>query len=254
MLKIGNWNVEWAAKRSQRTKYIQSILRSLDADILCVTEGFSFHLPDEQHVLKSKPSGTSMDAKDGHKVMLWSKNHWSDVDTFGSSDLPEGRFVSGITETPVGEVRVIGVVIPYAHYRTGETWDEKRQKHNEGKERYLRALHNITVEKQHTDKTIIVGDFNLTIPPADKPRLNSIDKLFKQAFTNWYIPTGQPNIPMFSSTQKQTLASDKHIIDHLAHTPDLETTSVWRWHRFHEDGTRLSDHNGIFVSLTTRGE
>jgi exonuclease III len=202
MLKIGNWNVEWAAKRSKRTMHIQSILRSLDADILCVTEGFPFHLPDEQHILKSEPSGTSMDAKDGHKVMLWSKNEWTDVDTFGSSDLPEGRFVSGSTETPVGQVRVIGVVIPYAHYRTGETWDEKRQKHNEGKERYLRALHNIIVENQYTDKTIIVGDFNLNVPPANKKRLNTIDKLFKQVFANWYIPTGQPNIPMFSPTQK----------------------------------------------------
>ena len=253
MLKIGNWNVEWAAKRSQRTQYIQSILRSLDADILCVTEGFSFHMPDDQHILKSEPSGTAMDARGGHKVMLWSKNRWTNTDTFGSADLPEGRFVSGITKTPIGEVRVIGVVVPYAHYRTGEKWAEKRQKYNQGKERYLHALHAILSERQYTGKTIIVGDFNLTVPSADKKRLNAIDKLFKQVFTNWHVPTGQPNIPIFSPIQKQALASDKHIIDHLAHTPDMEATSVWRWHRFHEDGIRLSDHNSIFVSLTTRG-
>lgn len=84
MLRIGNWNVEWAGKRSIRTQYIQTILESLDADILCVTEGFAHHLPDMSNLVKSQASGTTMDAKGGHKVMLWSKNDWTDIDTIGS--------------------------------------------------------------------------------------------------------------------------------------------------------------------------
>ena len=40
-------------------------------------------------------------------------------DDVGHASLPPGRFVSGVTQTSVGEVTVIGVCIPYSGSRVG---------------------------------------------------------------------------------------------------------------------------------------
>lgn len=162
----------------------------------------------------------------------------------------EGRFVSGITETAIGNVRVIGVAIPYFNYRTRQKWGAKRLKQNEGKEKYLRVLSKLLMNSQYQHKTIIVGDYNLAIPAHHNYPPKHIDTLRQAVFADWIIPTANASIALFSPMQKQSLQSDKHIIDHVAHTPDFMSRSVWRWYRYHEDGTRLSDHDGIFVSLT----
>ena len=45
------------------------------------------------------------------KVLRWSREPWRDADDVGHAALPPGRFVSGITQTDVGEVTIIGVCL-----------------------------------------------------------------------------------------------------------------------------------------------
>ena len=52
------------------------------------------------------------------KVVLWSRDPWERVDDLGHSSMPPGRFVSGVTRTPVGEVTVMGICIPWFGSRT----------------------------------------------------------------------------------------------------------------------------------------
>ena len=56
--------------------------------------------------------------KNRRKVLLWSREPWTQVDGLGIDSLPPGRFVSGVTQTSVGEVAVIGVCIPWFGSRT----------------------------------------------------------------------------------------------------------------------------------------
>ena len=50
--------------------------------------------------------------------MLWSREPWNQVDDNGNDSMPPGRFVSGVTQTSVGEVTVIGICIPWFGSRT----------------------------------------------------------------------------------------------------------------------------------------
>ena len=45
------------------------------------------------------------------KVLRWSRAPWENVDDVGNESLPPGRFVSGVTQTGVGEVTIIGVCL-----------------------------------------------------------------------------------------------------------------------------------------------
>ena len=53
-------------------------------------------------------------SKEGRrKVMLWSGEPWEQVDDLGIDSTPPGRFVSGVTQTSLGEAAVIGVCVPW---------------------------------------------------------------------------------------------------------------------------------------------
>ena len=74
------------------------------------------------------------------------------MDDLGHDSLPPGRFVSSVTQTDVGDVRVIGVCIPYSRSRVGSRWNRKMwQDHEESEvlftliaERYERRSLGIT--------------------------------------------------------------------------------------------------------------
>ena len=110
-LKLVNWNVEWATKTSAKGKELLRRISEADADVICLTESHVDFLPDtddtrlitssEDYGYRSEPSQ--------RKVLLWSRNGWRDVDALGSDDLPSGRFVSGVTETPMGDIVAIGI-------------------------------------------------------------------------------------------------------------------------------------------------
>ena len=53
--------------------------------------------------------------------MLWSREPWEQVDDLGIDSTPPGRFVSGVTQTSLGEAAVIGVCIPWFRGSRTET-------------------------------------------------------------------------------------------------------------------------------------
>ena len=61
--------------------------------------------------------------------MLWSRDPWDQVDDVGTDFMPPGWFVSGVTQTSVGEVAVIGICIPWFGSRTeaGRRLERKAQ-------------------------------------------------------------------------------------------------------------------------------
>lgn len=120
LVNVSIWNTEWASPTSRRGKRIKEKLVSLDADILCVTEGSKALLPETGWIIESEPDYGYPLKPGRRKVLLWSRNKWTSIDQIGEPSLPPGRFVCGTTETRIGALAVIGVCIPWkdAHVRT----------------------------------------------------------------------------------------------------------------------------------------
>ena len=158
MFKISCWNSDWATPTSKRGKFFSD---KFDSDIICLTEGYETLLPQDGYIISSNEDYGYKIQKGRRKVILWSKNKWTEVNQIGSKEIPTGRFISGVT----GGIRIIGICIPwrFAHVSTG-------RKDRKPWEDHLSFIQNLSFSNE---KTIILGDFNQNIPKKKSTR-NSI--------------------------------------------------------------------------------
>ena len=140
-MTVVNWNVEWATPGSwSRRDEILSRIDREAPDIVCLTESDIRLLAGMPgHTIHSQPDGVK-GIDNLRKVLLWSREPWEQVDDFGVDSMPPGRFVSGVTRTPLGDVTILGVCIPYQHSRTKWTDDRVRRKPWEDHRQYLANL------------------------------------------------------------------------------------------------------------------
>jgi hypothetical protein len=210
---VGVWNAEWKSPSSPSGRKIKQKLESLNADILCLSEGFKTLLPETGETIESDTDYGYPQKPGRRKVLLWSRQGWSSVDRIGDPSLPSGRFVSGITETPIGLLKVMGVCIPWrdAHVRTGRKDRSPWEDHM----RYLCALKGI-LSRPAGEASIVVGDFNQGIPRTWQPHevINGLDDTFAGSF--------EP------ATAGTVSGIEKQLIDHLAHSRDL-LPRVGKW-------------------------
>ncbi len=237
-IRIGTWNTEWAKPSStgrKRGNIVSDQLAASGCDVLCVTEGFAGILPDGGHVIDAGEDWGHRVRKGRRKVLLWSKQPWTPhVDAVGSADLPSGRFVAGITETLSGSrLTVVGVCIPWsgAHVRGGRKDRRLWQDH----EAWLAGFKELR-SRIPESRTIVLGDFNQCIPRKYAPR--RAYEALKCAFNGFSIAT------------EGELPGGRASIDHIAHTPDLTRGSIGIWDKRDADGTRLSDHFGVWCDFS----
>lgn len=240
-LKILNWNVEANRQTSQnrRGELIQQTIEQYPADVICLTEAAPKNLPIGGQRLLSELSGWGWpESKGARKVLLWSRDTWENVDTLGSERLPEGRYVSATTHG----LHIVGMVIPYHAYRTGALFGENRKRTWQGAEEYLTVLHEDLLQRpDFRQKTILMGDFNLQIPPKGYPSKSSmVNQLREETLAGWTIPTAGPITDP---------ALDKPLLDHVALTPDIEVLSLQFISRFTPSGQEMSDHNGVYLEI-----
>ena len=156
MLKISCWNSDWATRRSKRGKFF---IDKFDSDIICLAEGYESLLPKDGYLISSNEDYGYKTKNGRRKVILWSKNEWTDIDQLGSKEIPSGRFISGITNG----IRIVGLCIPwrFAHVSTG-------RKDRKPWEDHLSFIQNLSFSNE---KTIIIGDFNQNIPKKNQPEI-----------------------------------------------------------------------------------
>ena len=156
MLKISCWNSDWATPSSKRGKFF---IDKFDSNIICIKEGYEILLPHDGYIISSHEDYGYKSKKGRRKVILWSKNKWTDIDQIGSKEIPTGRFISGITNG----IKIIGLCIPwrFAHVTTG-------RKDRKPWEDHLSFIQNLSFLNQ---KTIILGDFNQIIPKKNQPEI-----------------------------------------------------------------------------------
>ena len=229
-IRVGTWNTEWAEPVSIRGKIIGDKLAASDCDVLCVTEGFAGILPDGGHVIDAGNDWGYPIRKGRRKVLLWSKRPWTPhTAAVGSDELPKGRFLAGITETPSGAcLTLVGVCIPWngAHVKGGSK-DRKLWQYHEA---WLAGFENL--RRQFPEpRTVVLGDFNQKIPRTWVP--HRVHETLLRAFKGFQFAT------------EGELPGGQMLIDHIAHTPDLTRHSIGIWHKKYA-ATRLSDHFGVW--------
>ncbi len=236
-LRICVWNLQWATPRS-RGPEVRKQLEGLGADILVVTEGCAADLPSGGHVVTSSQDYGYRLVRGRRKVLLWSSQPWEDVDALGAAALPPGRFVAATTSTPIGDVRVLGVCIPWkdAHVSTGQRNRSPWQDHLT----YLEGLRAI-VAQQAASALVVAGDFNQRVPRQRQP--TEVFQALERAL--------EPRLHI--ATSGTVAGTDARLIDHLAHSEPLAALSVRAWSRYDENGRQLSDHDGVCVHLAARG-
>ena len=234
--RLTTWNLERKKASNPRGAEALDHVFGLDADVMVLTEARTSMPMRGGHALWCEPPLGTHFGGDERKIVMWSKEPWTDVDRVGIDGLDDTRFIAGMTSTPIGELRVLGICIPWhmaeVTYPTGEKrkpWELHLQ--------YLGLLE--TVIAQLDGPTVIAGDYNQHVPRTSYGRKDAAAALTK-AFA-----------PIEVITSKQIEGVERPGIDHVAITPHLRATRVWGWPN-DVNGNRLSDHDGAACELELR--
>ena len=230
-MKCLTWNLEWASPISGRLKLMQKGISEVDPDVVCYTEVIRTVLP-EGHAVEASADYGYPNTGDRRKVVLWSKNPWTDFDAVGDPEMPSGRFVSGVT----GGIRFVGVCIPWrdAHVRGGR----KDRKAWEDHLSYCDGLKRVLDRYSELSEPIcILGDYNQRIPRVRQPK--PVAKALMNAMPDDFT----------ISTEGMKDGEGKALIDHFAVSSLLTARDIKILPRFAADGTRLSDHVGVAAHL-----
>ena len=205
-------------------------------EIVCLTETDIGLLSGDGHVISSQGDYVYPIKKGRRKVLLWSKRPWAKVDDLGSASMPPGRFVSGITESSLGEVTVVGICIPWSGSRV--RWTTEKRRMWEDHREYLGTLGGV-LGRISTRPLIVVGDFNQRIGQG-----HAVPAELRTALQG-AMPSG-----MSIATSGLGLRGLRSI-DHIAISDDLVTESTGVIDNV--DGERrLSDHFGINAYLSAK--
>ena len=213
LLRLVNWNVEWATRRSPRFSEIRNRIEEHDPEIICLTETYD-----------------TMLSNGGHSI-------YSQADDLGSPSMPPGRFISGITQTSLGEVTVVGVCIPWAMSRVRGSSIEKRKMWQDHSE-YLHSLAWV-LKQIPSHRLFLMGDFNQRLEGRSNTPLD-VRTALQQA-----IP---PGVTAATSTLGY---QGRRTIDHIALSDDLVVESLGVISNI-DGNRRLSDHFGVFAYLSAR--
>src|SRR5690606_14993121 len=110
---------------------ILEMIQGAQPDLVCLTECHRDFLGDASWHLIAADADHGYPVVPGRtKVGLWSRQPWTEVTT-DLEGAPPGRFVSGLTDTPLGRVRVLGVCGPWeaAHVSAGRRDRTRWQDH-----------------------------------------------------------------------------------------------------------------------------
>ena len=236
-LRIGTWNTEWRRPNGQKGTIIAKKLAATDCDILCVTEGYAGFFPSGGHVIDAGEDWGCPIKPGRRKVLLWSKQPWTPhAHALGAEELTQGRFVAGTTETTSGApLTVIGVCIAWSGSHV--KWCRKDRKEWEDHEAWLAGFEKLRCRFPKR-RTVVLGDFNQKMPRIPRTRVpQRVHDQLKLAFKGFEFAT------------EGDLPGGLRAIDHIAHTRDLTRRNIQIWPKECDDGTKLSDHFGVWCDF-----
>ena len=206
--------------------------------LCCLTETVVGFLDGEGHAVYAEADYGYGDQVDRRKVMMWSREPWREVDRVGVDSMPPGRFVSGVTGTSMGDVRVVGVCIPWFGSRSEARRGLGRKKRWEDHEEYLAGLATI-LGRDSGQRLIVMGDFNQVIGAGSRAP-KKLQKALMEAFP-----------PEFRIATAEVEFQGRRSIDHIALSAGLMAQSHNVVINLH-DGRKLSDHFGVAAEVVGR--
>lgn len=182
-------------------------------------------------MISSGPDHGYRSAPGRRKVLLWSRQPWTEVDVVGSPSLPSGRFVSGVAQG----VRFVGVCVPWrdAHVQSGRRDRQPWEDHLN----YLEAITPLLRRYLQSGPPVcLIGDFNQRIPRKRQPQdvFEALQSLLGLGLTP--CTAGIPD------------ERGDHLIDHVCLSTGFRVGSMQVVPRERE-GVKLSDHPGLWVNL-----
>ena len=245
-MKVVNWNVQWATSAAARSPYILERIESHDPEVICLTETSKNLLGGCGYSIWPQPYSGGPVIQGRRKVLLWSRQPWRKIDWSGHPAMPPGRYVSGITDTSIGEVMVIGVCIPWhnANVNVGAKDKGPWEEHS----KYLSGLASV-LNRKAWRPVVLAGDFNQQIRQLNRP----------------YPPLSNPvraqlqETMLTGPTPGLTIATaglglrGRRAIDHIAISGNLSAVSLTTIDNM-DGNRRLSDHFGVVADLYTRDE
>ena len=237
-LRVVNWNIEWATPNSRRTAEILSRIDRHTPEVVCLTETHLELMGQYGHTICSQLDYGYTVKEGRRKVLLWSREPWHQVDDMGIDSMPPGRFVSGVTQTSVGEVAVIGICIPWFGSRTKVSRKVERRMPWQDHEQYLAGITEV-LERAEVKRLIVMGDFNQIIGQGSRSR-PELRLALQKAFP--------PNLRVATS---DLVFQGRRSIDHIALSADWAVSSLNVISNIHE-GRKLSDHFGVAADVSVR--
>ncbi|MBZ9774067.1 endonuclease/exonuclease/phosphatase family protein [Mesorhizobium sp. CO1-1-8] len=210
-------------------------IAALSPAVICLTEAFEGSTADlGGFEISVNGVSWSKETPLERKVVLWSGMPWTDIDCIGNEDLQSGGFIAATTRTPLGEIRVLGVCVPY-HLASPmglsprcPAWSQQVL--------FLAGLRQIIGSTGPRLPTVVLGDYNQFVPRI----WGSLEASFalSEALNDLVI-----------CTDGQIKGVDRPAIDHIALSADLKPLSIQGIDEYDANGRKLGDHFGVAVRV-----
>lgn len=230
---VATFNCEWRPTRSRDSALIRERVLDGGAEIVCLTEAYEDFFGDAGYTIVSKAPRSAERYPGRRTAILWSRRPWENVDAAGPSALPTAGFISGTTETAIGELTVFGICIPY--HMADVRYGQPKRKLWEFHKSYLAAIDAWLPPTMR--KSIVMGDFNQSIPRGFQPAV-VFDALERTLLSRLDIATSGVIEPI-----------GRKAIDHICHSRDLLARDCYGLSNIGPDGREISDHFGIRLTL-----
>lgn len=230
-MRLLTWNIQWNKSSASKAKKIKEIIKSFNPDVVCLTECYDDFF-DYGHTACSQESYGYPIKQGRRKVLLWSKEFFSDTDEIGNSEFPSGRFIKATTRIQSHEFDIIGVCVPWraAHVTTGRKDRQPWEDHIT----YLKALEEYLLNKVKKP-TFLIGDFNQTLEKTVQHHLayKQFVNTIKHFSPN---PNGIQSVGQFRQ------------IDHIFCSKSISIQRIQNIPAI-QDGLCLSDHHGLYADF-----
>ena len=210
-------------------------MSSLNPDVVCLTEAYEDSLNELGGHSISIPGVTWSPTKEGErKVVLWSKNPWVEVDGEGNVETQSGAYLSAVTETGLGLIRFVGICMPY--HMAAPIGVSPKPKMWSQHLIFLDGLAKLLPKGENSPPTILLGDFNQRIPRVWTPK--KVYQALLKVIDGYEV-----------ATEGKIKSVGELTIDHIVHSKDFKATRITSIDNYSSDGSRLSDHFGIYAEL-----
>ena len=228
-MRVLTWNLDWASHTAPSGVKLTELVQTLNPDLAIFTEATIPWLEQLGGHLALADADYGYNAHSNRrKVAIWSSDPIHAIDRQGSPDLPSGRFVQGTTHG----LNIVGLCIPWsdAHVHTGRKDKARWQDHAA----YIKGLSDIAVLRGNN--LVVGGDFNQRNPRYRQPQHLFDDLQQTLGHLRWMTEGHIPPVETLS-------------IDHILTSLDIEAGQACAISNLDVNGSKLSDHFGVYCDL-----